>query len=91
MANHANRCLQVTCNFTHPSAQTGNRVYTAMTFRYSFPSDAMSLAIQNHAKRKYAVAMNIRSGWIGHIDVSTSIRNNMAANCYLNEQLTLRA
>jgi len=91
MANHANRCLQVTCNFTHPSAQTGNRVYPAATFRYSFPNDGMSLAIQNHAKRMYADANNIRGGWIGHIDVSTSIRNNIQPTHSLNDAYNIRA
>ncbi|WP_156397794.1 MULTISPECIES: hypothetical protein [unclassified Duganella] len=91
MANHANRCLQVTCNFTHPSAQALNRVYAAMSFRYRFPNDDMSLAIQNHAKRMYADAMNIRGGWIGHIDVNTSIRNNMAPDTSLNDHYTVRA
>ena len=28
---HNGRCVKVTCNFTHPSAQTGHRVFARFT------------------------------------------------------------
>ncbi len=89
MPNHANRCMQVTCNFTHPSKQS-TKTYSSEKYIYSFPNDALSESIKRHAKRMYAQDRDIRGGWIGHISITTSIRNNMKPDSDLNTKPNFR-
>ncbi len=91
MPGHAGRCVKITCNFTHPSAQTGNRVYPSGSYTYSYEQDnvAVRREIERHAKRKYAAANQIRQMWIGFIQTTDSIRNNANADSALNERVEL--
>ena len=91
MPGHSGRCVKITCNFTHPSAQTGYRVYPPGSYTYLYQADnpAHRGEIERHAKRKYAADNNIRAGWIGFITTSDSIRNNVSPDSALNEVVAL--
>lgn len=88
---HAGRCVKITCNFTHPSRQTGNRVYDSGSFTYSYEHDDVDIrrAIEKHAKRKYAYERRIRFMWIGFITTTDQIKYNANADTILNEGIPL--
>lgn len=88
---HAGRCIKITCNFSHPSAQTGHRVYQSNTYTYSYTADNVGTrrAIEKHAKRKYASDRNIRHMWIGFIHTTDQMRFNTHADSALNENIPL--
>lgn len=79
---HAGRCVKITCNFTHPSAQTNHRVYPARSYTYSYEADNVLVRrdIEKHAKRMYAAANRIRHMWIGLIDTTDQIKHNGRAD-----------
>jgi hypothetical protein len=91
MPGHAGRCVKITCNFTHPSAQTGNRVYPSASYTYSYEADNVAVRrdIEKHAKRKYAAENRIRQMWIGFIQTSDQIRNNARSDSDLHERVDL--
>ena len=85
MAKHSGRCVRITCNFTHPSAQTGNRIYPPQSYTYSYEQDDVGRRrdIERHAKRQYAQDNRLKPGWIGFIRTSDRILNSARADTEL--------
>jgi len=85
--SHKGRCVKITCNFTHPSAQTGNRVYPAHSYIYSYEADNVVVRgqIEKHAKKKYASEERIRAGWMGFIATNDQMLFNKKADSDLTE------
>jgi hypothetical protein len=90
---HSGRCVKITCNFTHPSEQTGNRVYPAKTYIYSYEADDVTTrrAIEKHAKRKYAYENSIRSMWIGFVTTTDQMKFNIRPDSDLKDNIPLVA
>lgn len=88
---HAGRCVKITCNFTHPSAQTDHRVYPSKSYTYEYEADVVAVrrAIEQHAKRKYASENGIRHMWIGFITTTDQIRHNGHADSDLGDDVPL--
>ena len=88
---HNGRCVKITCNFTHPSAQTNYRVYPAASYTYSYEADHFPTrrAIEKHAKRKYAYENNIRKMWIGYIQTNDQMKFNAHADSDMGEGVPL--
>ena len=84
---HAGRCVKVTCNFVHPSAQTGNRVYPSSSYTYLYEADntLVRREIEKHAKGKYAADNQIKAGWIGFITTTDQMRFNTRPDSDLTE------
>jgi hypothetical protein len=88
MPGHGGRCVKITCNFTHPSAQS-NRNFPSKSYTYKYEADNQTVrnAIEKHCKRKYAYEYRIKHWWIGYIQTNDRIRNQANADSDLNENV----